>query len=329
MDSRENEMMTRVGPGTPAGETLRRYWLPVSFSHEINADAPRLVRWLGEDLVLFRDEGGRVGLMEPNCPHRGTSLEYGWIEAGGLRCCYHGWVFNVGGRCIEQPGEPAGSGFKDKIQLKAYPITEVGGVVFAYMGPGKPPPFPRYDFLAREDGERTFAGYLRECNFLNQLDNCLDPVHATILHGREVNGTRENPERQESPEFEVLSDDLFASYVARRRPHGGTSGSFGSRSDPSPQALDDARDAPSIRHDDRQRSGRRCPNRPRSHQRRRSRHISFRCDSGLALPERKELQDERVRVVIINWHAPCYVGEMGSRIPGQRATVVNHENGRL
>lgn len=216
MESTENEMMTRVGPGTPAGETLRRYWLPVSFSHQINSEAPKLVRWLGEDLVLFRDEMGRVGLVEPNCPHRGASLEYGWIEAGGLRCCYHGWVFDVGGRCIEQPAEPAGSGFKDKIKLKAYPITEIGGVVFAYMGPGKPPPFPRYDFLAREDGERTFAGYLRECNFLNQLDNCLDPVHATILHGREVNGARENPERQESPEFEVLADDLFASYVARR-----------------------------------------------------------------------------------------------------------------
>jgi len=119
MNSKENEMMTRVGPGTPAGEALRRYWLPVSFSHEINADAPRLVRWLGEDLVLFRDEGGRVGLMEPNCPHRGTSLEYGWIEAGGLRCCYHGWVFDVGGRCIEQAtGRAGGQRLQKQDQIK-------------------------------------------------------------------------------------------------------------------------------------------------------------------------------------------------------------------
>jgi len=124
MESKENEMMTRVGPGTPAGETLRRYWLPVSFSHEISSDKPKLVRWLAEDLVLFRDEHGRVGLVEPNCPHRGTSLEYGWIEGGGLRCCYHGWVFDVGGRCIEQPGEPAGSNFKDKVKLRAYPILK-------------------------------------------------------------------------------------------------------------------------------------------------------------------------------------------------------------
>ncbi len=210
-------MMTRVGPSTPAGETLRRYWLPVSFSHEIKSDEPKIVRRLGEDLLIFRDQQGRVGLTEPTCPHRGTSLEYGWIEAGGIRCCYHGWVFDVNGRCIEQPGEPADSNFKAKILLKAFPTREVGGIIFAYMGPGEPPPFPRYDFLFRQDGERTYDGYVRECNFMNQLDNCLDPVHATILHGREVNGARENPERAETPEFEVLADELFASYVARRQ----------------------------------------------------------------------------------------------------------------
>ena len=217
MDAQENETMTRVGPGTPAGETLRRYWLPVLFSDEINSEQPKIVRRLAEDLLLFRDEFGRVGLTEPTCPHRGTSLEYGWIEAGGIRCCYHGWVYDVNGRCIDQPGEPSGSNFKDKIKLKAYPTQEHGGIVWAYMGLGEPPPFPRYDFLVRDDGERTLNGYLRECNFMNQLDNCLDPVHATILHGRDVNGVRQNPERAESPEFEVLADDLFASYVARRQ----------------------------------------------------------------------------------------------------------------
>ena len=216
MEKSENDIMTRVGPGTPAGETLRRYWLPVYFSHEINSAEPKIIRRLGEDILIFRDEHGRVGLTEPTCPHRGTSLEYGWIEAGGIRCCYHGWVFDVHGRCIEQPGEPPGSNFKDKIKLKSYAVREVGGIIFAYMGSAEPPPFPRYDFLFREDGERTYDGYLRECNFMNQLDNCLDPVHATILHGREVNGARENPERAESPEFEVLADELFASYVARR-----------------------------------------------------------------------------------------------------------------
>ena len=135
MDAQENETMTRVGPGTPAGETLRRYWLPVLFSDEINSEQPKIVRRLAEDLLLFRDEFGRVGLTEPACPHRGTSLEYGWIEAGGIRCCYHGWVYDVNGRCIDQPGEPSGSNFKDKIKLKAYPTQEYGGIVWAYMGP--------------------------------------------------------------------------------------------------------------------------------------------------------------------------------------------------
>ena len=121
MDQTENDLMTRVGPGNPAGETLRRYWLPISFCDDVQTDEPKIVRRLAEDLLLFRDQFGRVGLTEPNCPHRGTSLEYGWIEAGGIRCCYHGWVYDVTGRCIEQPGELAGSNFKDKIKLKAYP----------------------------------------------------------------------------------------------------------------------------------------------------------------------------------------------------------------
>ena len=121
MDAQENQTMTRVGPGTPAGETLRRYWLPINFSDEVKTDEPKIVRRLAEDLLLFRDEFGRVGLTEPVCPHRGTSLEYGWIEAGGIRCCYHGWVYDVTGRCIEQPGEPAGSNFKDKDQAQSLP----------------------------------------------------------------------------------------------------------------------------------------------------------------------------------------------------------------
>ncbi len=217
MDARENEMLTRVGPGTPAGETLRKYWLPVAFSSEVQPDAPKLVRWLGEDLVLFRDEFGRVGLIEPNCAHRGTSLEYGWIEAGGLRCCYHGWVYDVNGRCIEQPGEPEGSTFKDKIRLKAYPLRELGGLIWAYMGSGDPPELPKYDFLVREDGERSYSGYYRECNYMQQVENALDPVHATILHGRRVQDVRQAPEWQEIPQFEVLATESMACYVARRR----------------------------------------------------------------------------------------------------------------
>lgn len=217
MDAHENELLTRVGPGTPAGETLRKYWLPVGFSDEISSDAPKLVRWLCEDLLLFRDEFGRVGLIHPYCAHRGTSLDYGWIEAGGIRCCYHGWVYDVNGRCIEQPGEPAERTFKDKIKLKAYPVRELGGIVWAYMGTGRRPELPNYHFLAREDGERNYSGYIRECNYIQQLENALDPVHATILHGRAVHGAPAAPEWMETPNFDVTVREDMAFYVARRK----------------------------------------------------------------------------------------------------------------
>lgn len=217
MDKFENDLITRVGPGTPAGEALRKYWLPVGFSHEITAEAPKLVRWLGEDLLLFRDEFGRVGLTEPNCPHRGTSLDYGWIEGGGIRCCYHGWVFDVQGNCLEQPGEPPGSTFKDKIKIKAYPVRELGGMIWAYMGRSTPPELPNYHFLARDDGERDFSGYVRECNYMQQLENALDPVHATVLHGRPVHGFPAAPEWMETPDFDVAMSETMAYYVARRK----------------------------------------------------------------------------------------------------------------
>ncbi|MBM4260433.1 MAG: Rieske 2Fe-2S domain-containing protein [Deltaproteobacteria bacterium] len=216
MDPTENELMTRVGPGTPAGGALRKYWLPVGFCHEITSEAPKLVRWLGEDLLLFRDEFGRVGLTEPNCPHRGTSLDYGWIEGGGIRCCYHGWVFDVQGNCLEQPGEPPGSTFKDRIKIKAYPVRELGGMIWAYMGKGTAPELPNYHFLVRDDGARNFTGYVRECNYMQQLENALDPVHATILHGRPVHGFPAAPEWMETPDFNVTMTDTMAYYVARR-----------------------------------------------------------------------------------------------------------------
>lgn len=223
METAENELITRVGAGTPAGETLRKYWLPVGLSSEIDATAPKLVRWLGEELLLFRDQFGRVGLTEPNCPHRGTSLDYGWIEAGGIRCCYHGWVFDVTGRCLEQPGEPEGSNFKEKIRLKAYAVRELGGMIWAYMGQGAAPELPNYHFLLRDDGERVFSSYIRECNYMQQVENALDPVHATILHGRAVHGFPAAPEWMETPDFNVTMTDTMAYYVARRQgPEPGT-----------------------------------------------------------------------------------------------------------
>src|SRR5712691_1897986 len=124
----ENNMLTHIGPGTPGGDMLRRYWQPVAHSEELPPDgAPLAARLLGEDLVLFRDEHDRLGLLDRHCSHRGADLSYGRLEDGGLRCAYHGWLYDTHGRCLEQPGEPPDSKFKEKIQHPAYPCQELGG----------------------------------------------------------------------------------------------------------------------------------------------------------------------------------------------------------
>ncbi len=138
MTSEENELLTKTDRGTPAGELIRRYWQPVALVEELPAGgAPLSVRILGEDLVLFRDEQQRVGLLGIHCSHRGTDLSYGRIENGGLRCLYHGWLYDIHGRCLEQPGEPEGGEHRGQIRHRAYPCLEKAGVIFSYMGPGE------------------------------------------------------------------------------------------------------------------------------------------------------------------------------------------------
>jgi phenylpropionate dioxygenase-like ring-hydroxylating dioxygenase large terminal subunit len=183
----ENAELTHVGFGTPVGEVLRRYWQPVCLSSEIG-ELPKLVRILGEELVVFRDRRGRVGVLDAHCAHRGTSLEYGRIEDEGIRCCYHGWLFAADGQCLEQPGEPPQSNFSRKVTQPAYPAREFGGLVFAYMGPpDKEPVFPRFDILERP-GWELFAyrnmsrGAVAECNWLQIQENAMDPVHTAFLH---------------------------------------------------------------------------------------------------------------------------------------------------
>ena len=144
----ENEQLTRVGPGTPMGDLMRRYWQPAALSEELpNGGAPLPVRLLGEDLVLFRDDQGRAGLLGIHCSHRGADLSYGRVEDGGLRCIYHGWLYDIHGRCLDQPGEPGGGEHKDSIRHTAYPCEERGGIILAYMGPGDPPLLPNYEFF--------------------------------------------------------------------------------------------------------------------------------------------------------------------------------------
>ena len=128
----QNDFMTRVGPGTPAGTLLRRYWQPVALSEELEEKRPlKAVRLLGQDMVLFRDESGQLGLVDRDCPHRGADLAFGRLEDGGLRCPFHGWLFNIKGECLETPAEPENSRFRHSIQQGAYPVVERSGIIFA------------------------------------------------------------------------------------------------------------------------------------------------------------------------------------------------------
>ena len=176
--------LCRVSRGTPAGEWLRRYWVVVATTRELY-DIPRAVKVLGEELVLFRAPEGDIGLLGLYCPHRGASLEYGDIEDGGLRCPYHGWLFNSGGRCLEMPAEAKDSRFSEKVRHLSYPVRELGGLLFAYLGPEQdnPPPLPKYRALADPAGKRSLeATRVYEYNWFNFIENGADPAHFSILH---------------------------------------------------------------------------------------------------------------------------------------------------
>src|ERR671922_1972602 len=183
LSTAENELMTRVGPGTPAGEMLRRFWWPVGFTEEVKPKGrPVKARLLGEDFVLFRDGGGQLGLLGLHCSHRGTSLEFGRVEDGGLRCCYHGWLYDRRGKCLAQPTEPEDSTFKDRIQHPAYYARDAGGLIFAYVGPEPAPLLPNYDLLVRQDGCRVLGGGEEFCNWLQRAENSADGAHSIALH---------------------------------------------------------------------------------------------------------------------------------------------------
>ncbi len=183
----EDAFLTHVGPGTPCGEYLRRFWQPVAYAHEL-ADLPLRRRIMGEDLVIFRDRRGEVGLLQLHCSHRGTSLEYGRIEERGIRCCYHGWLFDVDGKILDTPLEPPDSNLKERFYHGAYPVREHGGVIWTYMGPPEEMPdmwaldllhIPGYRL---ECGEVHGAPNLKECNWLQIVDNFVDPQHEEWLH---------------------------------------------------------------------------------------------------------------------------------------------------
>jgi phenylpropionate dioxygenase-like ring-hydroxylating dioxygenase large terminal subunit len=222
--------LTQVGPGTPAGELLRRYWHPVDLTANVTT-RPKQIRILGEDLILFRDGHDRPGLLTPHCAHRGASLYYGKVDGDGIRCCYHGWQFDVEGHCLDQPCEPGGGVGKDRIRQPWYPLEERYGMVFAYMGPPqKKPVLPHWDVLEHLDaGETVFVhGYtgfgvgaddavqIVPMNWLRNWENIMDPFHVPILHTLH-SAVQYTPEAAHLPKVSYANTELGLNYIAHRK----------------------------------------------------------------------------------------------------------------
>jgi 5,5'-dehydrodivanillate O-demethylase len=183
----ENENLTRVGPGTPMGTLFRRYWMPIAISAKVGR-RPVGRRILGEDLVVFRTTEGAVGVVEERCAHRRTSLTVGICEKNGIRCGYHGWLYGTDGKCIEQPAEPA---LNKSVRLQSYPAQELGGLIFVYMGPLPAPELPRYDLFVAPDSVRDVGEAVLEFNWLQAMENSVDPHHVEWLHGAFMNADRQ------------------------------------------------------------------------------------------------------------------------------------------
>ena len=208
LTAEQNELLTRVGRGTPMGDLLRRYWYPVAVESEFENRWTKRVRLLGEDLVLYRDRSGRFGLVAEACPHRRASLAYGIPTAEGIRCPYHGWEFNGAGACIDQPNEPAESTFKDKVTTAGYPVETLGGMIFAYLGPVPRPLVPRLDGFVVDGAIRLVAKCVVNCNWLQIMENSMDPIHAEWLHGH----LQEHVEEQAGATYSVSRHHLAIAF---------------------------------------------------------------------------------------------------------------------
>ena len=223
--------LVQVGPGTPSGELLRRYWHPVATSDEVTT-RPREIRMLGEDLILYRDRSGTPGLLEPRCCHRGTTLYFGRVEDNGIRCPYHGWLFAADGRCLDQPCEPDRGRNKDRYRQPWYPVVEYNGLVFTYMGPAdRQPVFPRYDIFEDLDPETeeivildhfAFGGpSVAPCNWFQTHENVMDPYHVFILHVA-ISGPQFSPQLEIWPTINWQRHDWGVTSTQDRRLPDGT-----------------------------------------------------------------------------------------------------------
>jgi 5,5'-dehydrodivanillate O-demethylase len=212
----ENDRLTRVGPGTPMGSLLRRYWHPLATVAELEEEPVLAARLLGEDLALFRDSSGRLGLVRERCAHRGASLAYGIPEHGGIRCPYHGWLYDHEGTCIEQPAEPAVL----SLRIPAYPVQELGGLIWAYLGPAPAPQLPRWDLMVREDMDRSIAVTYLPCNWLQPMENSMDPLHFPYLHSKYARYVLSRKGMNPRPEMKPtvkIGFDVFEYGVYKRR----------------------------------------------------------------------------------------------------------------
>lgn len=218
----ENNRLTRVGAGTPAGDLLRRYWHPIAATVDLDARWVLPVRLLGERLALFKTTTGEIGLVQERCPHRSGLISCGIPDTEGIHCPYHGWYFDREGKCIGQPYEDVhGPGtFKDRIAIAAYPVKELGGLIWAYMGPRPLPELPRWDLLVRDDLVRELKFTLIPCNYLQIMENSLDPVHFEWLHAQLGNmvARREGKPEQFIPRRHLkIEFDVFEFGIVKRR----------------------------------------------------------------------------------------------------------------
>ncbi len=225
----DNALVTQVGPGTPMGALMRRFWVPALLSRQIpEPDAPPVrVRILGEQLVAFRDTNGRIGFVAENCPHRGASLFFGRNEEEGLRCVYHGWKFDTSGACVDMPNEPPESNFKHKVRVAAYPVREAGGLIWVYMGPaGTETAMPELEWLGLPSDYYYITKRYQRCNYLQNVEGELDSSHVSYLHSRiggnaydDVNKNKyDDPNKGQFPSY--MATDKSPVFTIAETPYG-------------------------------------------------------------------------------------------------------------
>jgi phenylpropionate dioxygenase-like ring-hydroxylating dioxygenase large terminal subunit len=239
LSAADNTLLTQTGSGTPMGEYFRRFWMPVALTQEVpEPDCPPVrVKIMGEDLVAFRDSEGRVGLLDPRCPHRGANLFFGRNEQCGLRCAYHGWKFDVAGRCVDMPTMPAESTFRDRVRVTAYPVREWGEFVWAYLGPaGREPELPQLEFAGLPAAHRFVSKKLQQCNWAQSCEGGIDTAHFSFLHMPVTSSDSESAEIMSRssadrdrtrwmrddpmPEFQVVPHEAGLAIGASRRADG-------------------------------------------------------------------------------------------------------------